>query len=115
MASAHQREVTYIHVTVYTSAVDYIYKEGGREGRRESGEGEGERDSEGGQRYERERMSNFSPSLQATAWIGTVILDVLAVIYFILLCSYCRRRCLSDTDDQQFTPLVMTTFAETEV
>ena len=54
--------------------------------------------------------------MQATAWIGTVILDVLTVVYFVLLCSYCRRQwCIGKTDDQQFKPLIMTTFAESEV
>jgi hypothetical protein len=53
---------------------------------------------------------------KATAWIGTIILDVLAVVYLVLLCSYCRRQwCLGNTDDQQFKPLVMSTLAETEV
>lgn len=58
-----------------------------------------------------------APILQATAWIGTVILDVLTVVYFVLLCSYCRRQwCLGRIDeDQQFKPLIMSTFAETEV
>jgi hypothetical protein len=54
---------------------------------------------------------------KATAWIGTVILDSLTVVYLVLLCSYCRRQwCLGKTEeDQQFKPLIMTTFGETQV
>ena len=55
-----------------------------------------------------------SSPLQATAWIGTVILDIMAVVYFILLCSYCRRQ-TKTTEDEPSNPLIMTSIAENEV
>ena len=59
-------------------------------------------------------MFYSSSLLQATAWIATVVLDIMAVVYFILLCSYCRRQ-THTKDDEPSNPLIMTGIAENVV
>ena len=49
-------------------------------------------------------MCTLHVSLQITAWIGTVLLVVLAVIQFIVVFAYCRRLIHPENADQRLMP-----------